>query len=521
MKVLFIYPSIDCPPGINHGLAAMSGVLKANGHDVELIHVCDKIWPIPENKELLETIRAMAPGVIGFSCMSQQYPWSCELARDIKKVMDIPLVVGGVHVTMVPDDVTNDGIWDFVMPGEADFSFLELVNRLDSDGDVLTTPGCRMVRDGKLINNPLLPFPDLNELPPKDYDLFDIETIVDKKNGWMGMITSRGCPYKCTYCFNREIVDLYMDEGAAKKSREFLRFYDTDRILDEIKMLKEKFPRINTLIIDDDLFTLSKPYVMSFTKQYKESGIELPFVVNAHVNRFDREMAGALHDGGCMIVKFGLESGSQKIRKEVLYRIMSNEAMEASFAAAHEYDLHTSAFIMFGLPHEGRAEIMETLTLCGKIQMGRFRWALFYPFPGTAGYTIAKSADLIDFDKMNNLGNYFDGTCLKFDDEHNLFLDKLKDLCTWYVNALTDWPCAPIYQRLVKELEGLNRREWQANRQKYLDYDKELTADLMAKDITHYAIRYAHVMGVRSDFIKWDEERLKKTDEWLVTYTLD
>ena len=74
-----------------------------------------------------------------------------------------------------------------------------------------------------------------------------------------------------------------------------------------------------------------------------------------------------------------------------------------------------------------------------------FRWAIFYPFPGTAGYTIAKDAGLIDWDKWENMGNYFDASCLKFGAEHDLFLEKLGALCPWYVNALTDWPCSKAY----------------------------------------------------------------------------
>ena len=136
----------------------------------------------------------------------------------------------------------------------------------------------------------------------------------------------------------------------------------------------------------------------------------LPFVVNAHVQVFDDDMAYALADAGCMILKFGLESGSAKIRKDVLWRFMSNEQIVRSFEAAHRHNLHTSAFIMFGLPFEGRDEIMETIRLCAQVQMGRFRWAIFFPFAGTAGHRIADELGLINQEKMAGLGNYFDGT---------------------------------------------------------------------------------------------------------------
>lgn len=73
MRVLFIYPSIDCPPGINHGLAAMSGVLKAAGHDTHLLQVCEQLWPIPDTDSIVESIKEWKPDIVGFSAMSQQY----------------------------------------------------------------------------------------------------------------------------------------------------------------------------------------------------------------------------------------------------------------------------------------------------------------------------------------------------------------------------------------------------------------------------------------------------------------
>jgi len=522
MRVMLVYPAIDCPAGVNHGLIALSGVLKSGGHDVKMIHVCDDIEPVPPTEEVVRQVVDYAPGLIGFSAMSQQYAWCVETAKALKQALPhVPQIVGGVHVTMVPDDVHNEKFWDYVCPGEAEFPLLDLVNRLEKGEDTSTVANMRIWRDGKAIANKVAPFPELTEYPPLDYDLFELERIIDRKKGWLGLLTSRGCPYKCSYCFNKEIVDLYVADGASKP-KEYLRHYTVERIIGEIRDLTRRFPQINTLIFDDDLFTLNRSYVYEFCEAYKKAGFRIPFVVNAHVQVFDAPMAKALKEAGCMIVKYGLESGSDRVRRKVLLRYMTNDVIEKSFAAAHQYDLHTSAFVMFGLPHETRDEIMETLELCARIKMGRFRWAIFFPFPGTAGYTIAKDADLIDFEKAKSLGNYFDGSCLKFGDEHDLFIEKLGKLCNWWVNALSDWPCAPIYKKLVAELDAMDRETWRKKAAALVKYDRELSDELMSKDITHYTIRYAHVMGVRSDFIKWDRERLLRNPlATAMEYTLD
>ena len=527
MRVLFVYPNIDCPPGINHGLAAMSGVLKSRGHEVGLIHVCENLWELPTTGQVLDRIDAFRPDIVGFSAMSQQYPWVKEVSRALRgRRPDLPQAIGGVHCTMVPEEVTDDDLFEWVFVGECDHAFPELVDRMRDGGDLHSVPNTRVPGrfspTGAVIRNAVGPFPDLAALPETDYELFDIDHIVGAKNGWMGLITSRGCPYKCTYCFNKEIVDLYRDEGGARSMREYLRAYPVERMIEEIRQLKRDHPGIGTLIIDDDLFTLNRQYVLEFTDAYRRSGVGLPYVVNAHVQRFDDEMAKALAESGCIIVKYGLESGSDRVRRDVLWRYMTNEQIERTTRLAHKHGLHTSAFIMFGLPNESREEIYETLRLCAKVKMGRFRWAIFYPFPGTAGYTIAKDLDVIDWDKWAGMGNYFDASCLKFGAEHDLFIEKLGALCNWYVNALTDWPCAKTYGELVREVEAMDRETFRRRRAELIRKDRDLSEELLRLGVPHYSLRYAHVMGVRSDFVAWERRQQQSTrEEQAVAYTLD
>jgi radical SAM superfamily enzyme YgiQ (UPF0313 family) len=435
VRVLFIYPNIDCPPGINHGLVAMSGVLKAHGHEVGLIHVCENLWELPTTEEVLDRIEEFAPDIVGFSVMSQQFEWACSISRALRsRKPELPQAVGGVHCTMVPDEVTATELFDWVFVGECDHAFAELVDRMRDGGELHTVPNTRVPAryspTGEVLLNPVGAFPDL--------------------------------------------------------------------------------------------FTLNRDYVLQWTKAYRESGIGLPFVVNAHVQCFDDEMAASLASAGCIIVKYGLESGSARVRQEVLWRFMTNSQIERMTQTAHRHSLHTSAFVMIGLPHETREEVFETLRLCATVKNGRFRWAIFYPFPGTAGYTIAKQADLIDWEKWSGMGNYFDASCLRFDDEHDLLIEKVGALCPWYVNALTDWPCSGTYTELVRELEAMDRETFRRRRAELIRRDRELSEELLRLDIPHYSIRYSHVMGVRSDFVSWERRQSRSTrEEQAVAYTLD
>lgn len=521
MKILMIYPQIDAPLGTNHGIASLAGVLHANGHELDLMHVSEKYKPVPSSQDILDYIEETKPGLVGFSAMSQQYQWIEEKSRDIRAAMpDFIQVIGGVHCTMVPDEVHKSKLFDYVCVGEGDYALLELMDAIEQGKPTQTLANMRSWLGSVPVVNPVAPFPNLDNLPALDYNVFDMTAIMKETRGWMGILTSRGCPYKCTYCFNIEIVDQYIADGAAKNVKDFLRHFPIDVMMEDLKKLKRENPQINTFIFDDDLFTLNTDYVIKFCKAYIEHQVNIPFVVNGHVNCFNETAAKALREAGCIIVKFGLESGSPRVRMQVLKRYMKNEQIERSFHAAHAYDMHSSAFIMFGLPYETRSEIMETIALCAKVQMGRFRWALFFPFKGTAGYEIAKP--LIDESKMAGKGNYFDGSCLNFGEEHDLFLDKLSALCNWYVNAETDWESAPIYRNLVEKIEAMDKTTWLAERDDLVAYDRTLSEELLAEGKIHYTIRYSNVMGVRSDYIQQERQQMAagKVDQ-AIAYTLD
>lgn len=529
MRVLLVYPNRDSPIGVNHGLAVISGVLRAAGHETRLVHVNEKLFDVPGPEALVARVAEWRPDLVGFSILSQQYPWSVEAARALRAAYpDLPLVAGGVHCTMVPDAVVAEGHFDVVAVGEAELAFCELVDRLARGEDPTGVPNMRFPARSRFnrrltpIANPVGAFPDLATLPPTHYDLFDVARIVRSKNGWFGVLTSRGCPYKCTYCFNREIVERYLEDGAAKSSKEYLRHYPIERIIAELRELKAAHPELHTLIFDDDLFTLDRAYVREFCAAYRASGLELPFVVNAHVQVFDEEMAFQLREAGCFMVKYGLESGSRRVRREVLWRHMTNDTIARATRAAHQYRMHTSAFVMFGLPTETREEVMETLRLCGKLELGRFRWAIFFPFPGTAGHKIAADLDLIDPERLAGVGNYFDGSCLRLGPELDLLVAKLGRVCHWWVNAFSDWPCAPIYRELVEEIEAWDAATFEANKGDLHRRDRELSESLLRRGLRHYSLRYTHVMAVDSNFVLEERAKIKASPEYVpIGYTLD
>lgn len=533
MRVLFVYPNLYTQMGFNHGLASLSAVLKRAGHETRLVNLNENLPPVPSDEDVLELVRAWEPGLIGFSCLTQQYGAALELARFLRRRASEegfelpPLVVGGIHPTMVPREVMADGAWDHVGVGECEDALLALVERVErgESPDALANflswkggvrPLAAPANEALIVHNPVGEFPDYAALPEPDYALFDTQRITDQKRGWFGLMSSRGCPYRCTYCLNHRILDRYKDElGRSVNKLGFFRFRPADKLIAEIQGVLARYERIGTFIFDDDLFTQEPEHAIAVCEAYERAGIGVPFVVNSHVRRLDPRVARALGRAGCRILKLGIESGSERVRKEVLKRFMSDDDIVETVASAEEFGLHTSGFVMVGLPYETREERWATVEVLARSAIGRFRTSYFFPFPGTEGYDLAVQGGFYDPRGDVSQRTFFDGSPLDFGDEENLFVSKLGTCMPWFVNARLDrWhdaPAAKRYAPLVERVLAMDASEWEAFRPSVRELDRELSLLCVEAGERHYAIRYNAFMGVRSDWFLAEESGLEWT----------
>ncbi len=500
MHVLFIYPNLNAQIGFNYGVAFLSAVLRRHGHVTRLLNINEGLG-YPFNLErIISDVKAFSPDLVGFSVVSNQFQYAAEIAQAIRGHTQAPFVCGGIHATMAPGEVLETGIFDYVCLGEGEEALLELVSALDEHGETAKIQNMWLKRDGRVISNRVRPFIPLEKLPPKDYEIFDFQKMIDAKDGWVGIMVSRGCPFRCTYCFNHKLVDIYRKDTGLPVSRlRYLRHHSVEEVIGELEYLLGHYRGIKVFIFDDDLFTLDRVYVQEFCAAY-EKRIGVPFVCNAHVKVFDHATARSLKRANCCIVKFGLESGSERIRREVLNRHMSNHAVVKAFRIAHEHQLHTSAFVMVGLPDERPEEIFATVDLLTTIRPGRFRWSVFFPYPGTVAHEMAKQKGLIDFQKMRTLTNFTEESCLDFGESHNLVIDKLARAFPWYVNAQSNHSSSTIYRGLVREIDSMDRTAWEKVRGTIRSTDQEISGFLTKAGREHYAIRYNDFMGVRSDW---------------------
>ena len=500
MKIFFIYPNAGSQVGFNYGVAHMAGVLKQAGHQVVFWQLCEDLASLPTQEAFITRIQNEAPDVLAFSVVTNQWEYTRQLAQWARQNFTGPLVCGGVHALVCGQEILASGLFDYVFKGECEDAFLEFVDKLQCGGAVEAVRNLGYLRNGQIHWNPVRQLPNLEQLPFKDYRIMDFQQLINAKDGWVGLMASRGCPFSCTYCFNHKMVATYREDlQCSFAGLNYIRRFPVQRMIEEIQYLRQNYKNIKMFIFDDDLFTFDNDYIQEFCRAYRKV-CSIPFVVNAHVNFFDQSCAQALAEAGCRVVKFGVESGSEKIRKSILNRHMTNEKIVEAISLVNDSGMHSSVFIIIGFPHESQEDVLDTIHLLARARPGRFRWTYFYPYPGTKAYEIAERGRYIDHEKMRTMQNFTDQSCLQFGPEQDLFLQKVGRIMPWFVNAYSDLPVAGFYREKVNEILQMGQSQWQQISETLPQEDKNISARFARQGLSHYAIKYNRFMGVISDY---------------------
>jgi radical SAM superfamily enzyme YgiQ (UPF0313 family) len=356
---------------------------------------------------LIDFIEKEKIEVVGLSIMSEEFFRASTFAKELKRRLPkVLLVFGGIHATIAPEECLENG--DVAVAGEGEHAFLELLRDIKEKKDYSRNPGICVLKDGEVLRNAPSPlhkglddFPFPGHLPQDMFAVIGSKVLsVDNKifkmfarySGMMpNIVTTRGCPFSCTYCCNSAYKELYGSTPIRKRS--------VDSVIEECLKEKTEHPGIVTINFQDDCFMANTPkWIDEFSEKYKRL-IDVPFIIRTTPLHITEKKIAALKKAGVIWVLMGLQTGSEKINKEIYNRNVSNEVFLKATRILLDYKICGSYDVILDNPYETEEDTMETLKVLLSIPKP-FHFLLFSLclYQGTEIYTriIEDGVDFVD-----------------------------------------------------------------------------------------------------------------------------
>lgn len=365
MKILFIINNCSVEP---LGIMYLSAGLKKEGHIVDVLKYRDQ-------NHLNWNLKMYNPDVVGLSMTTGQHVGLLRIAKEVKECDNkIKVIIGGAHPTYFPE-VSKNSYVDYVIRGEADYSFPKFINNLASE----------VIYTNKIINDKILPenlddieFPDRSVIYQyKDY----------YENGVRNVLTSRGCPFSCNYCYSSAYKRMY-------KGQKIVRYRSPENIIRECKQIMSSYPT-NMFFFADDEFSMDINRLKEIKDLYVKN-IKKPFHCQIRIDLLNEERISILKDMGCYSLTFAIESGNEELRKKVLNRNITNKQIIDGCKLLKKNKIRFRAESMIGIPTETWGNVKETINLNQKVNPNYAWVSLYQPYPYTALGDYSKNNGLFD-----------------------------------------------------------------------------------------------------------------------------
>ncbi|MBU1627051.1 B12-binding domain-containing radical SAM protein [bacterium] len=400
MRILFVVIDYLTTP---MGVLYLSSIAKRMGHEVDVtcIHL----------PSFVNDAREFEPDVIGYGIVTGSHNPFIEINRKLKEYIDFQGIFGGSHCTFFPEVIHEDGV-DSICRGEAEEAFADYLNVLDTGESPEKIDNWWFKKNGKIIENPLRALnEDLDSIPFPDRDLFRrFGNLRNEKTAFV--ITTRGCPYNCSYCFQHAFREMYQGKGKLIRSRS------VDNVLDEVQEIKEKFP-LQLVIFIDDTFNLDEEWLREFSEKYPTK-IGLPYHCLLRGNLVTENVVRYLSSSGCVSVKMAIESADDDLRNGVLNRGISKEKLlnAASLIKGSKMKLLTQNIL--GIPGGSLEKDLETLKMNITIKPSYLFATLMQVYPKTKICEYAKKTGVYDGDTSSIPQSFFHRSVLKIPDKEKI-----------------------------------------------------------------------------------------------------
>ena len=365
-----------------NGLCSLASVLEKNNYEVDLLDLTFSKWEnIKENikKKILE----MEPDIMGISILSNSRVSALRLTTFVKEINPkIKIIAGGVHTTCLYEQVLNNYPIDFAVIGEGELTILELLKAINGKKPLnffKKIKGIAFKHGGKIIKTePRERIKDLDSLPFQKHEFF---RKVIEKNNFVQIMSSRGCPFSCSFCPS----SVHWGRCMIQRSAE--------NVFKELKYVLNKFPKVNRVLFLDDEFICDNQRVINLCKMIIDDKLDITWHCLGRVSSINEELISWMKRAGCREILFGIESGSQRILDNIGKKVRIEQIIN-SVELCKKYQINIGYLTIIGLPGENSASVNESIRLAKKLRVIS-EPAILIVYPGTEVYRLAKEKGLL------------------------------------------------------------------------------------------------------------------------------
>ena len=369
------------------GIGYIAAVLEQNNYDVDVL---DSSALELSYDEIGEEMLKRNPDIVSISALTPTIGAALDAADKIKNVKpDTIVVLGGYHPTFEYENLLKEEeSIDVIVRGEGEYTMLELVQKIESGGDLKDVQGLAFIDDTSedktiIVTPDRPPIQDLDELPFPAFHLFPMEKykILNITTNVATIITTRGCPMQCSFC------------SSAALHGKHLRRRSYENVVDEIEMrLQEQ--NIDTIAFMDDTFTLDVKFVKNFCEEIKRRGLKFWWGCTSRVDTLSEELLEMMKDAGCITIFMGVESADQQMLDKMNKNITVRKTMNA-FKLARKVGIRTIASCVIGMPEDTRESMKKTIDFVSSLKPNYALFSLATPYPGTRFYKETFEKNLI------------------------------------------------------------------------------------------------------------------------------
>ena len=400
MRILFVIADLYFSEPL--GAMILSGVCKKAGHQTRLA--------ILQQRPISELLTEFQPDVIAYSAMTPDEhlfvnadaivrQWAQSCGRRVLRIM------GGAHPTYFPEVLKKLRL-DAICAGDGENAIIKAIAAFEQGLPLEDIPNIITPSQPTFIKEVV---ENMDAVPYADRDLIYDEAPEMLEHGIRSFLTQKGCPYKCTYCFNHAYNRMFKGDG-----RKIMRRRSVNDLLTEIKDVAARYPTARYIRFADDVFVVNKEdeWLEEFAERYSQE-VGIPFYCLIRCNSLTENVARLLQKAGCKSIGMSIESGSERVRNEIMKRNMPDEMLRMAFALAQKYGLNAWGNSILAAPGTTFVDDMQSFRFARSLKSACPTFSIFSPFPGTDLTKQAIKLGLLDHDFDSSLVSCWDYSVLR------------------------------------------------------------------------------------------------------------